>query len=919
MLLATAGLAPAATDPKAAAYFEDALTRFEKRDYAGAIVQLKNAIQIDRKQLPVQVLLGRALLANGEVLAAEVAFDEALRLGVNPAEVVVALAEAVSAQGRPQDLLSQARFADQGLPVGVRARLLLTKAAAAGDLGNNREALRLVEEARSLAPNSGDSWRAEVPIRVRARQFAEAKAAAARAVELDPSSPEAAYQHATVAHVTGDLRGAIALYTKTLELAPDHVDSLVARAGIHLDLGNAPAAGADVATARLAAPRDPRASYLGALLAERAGQADQVRKDLIAVTNLLDPFPVEFYRFRPQLLMLGGLSHFGLGQLEKAKPYLELAQRQDGGSPVSKLLAQIYLQEKNVKRGVESLELYLRAHANDTQATMLLASAYMAQGRHGRAAQLMEETLRRGDDVAARSMLGTSLIGTGQFSRAAAELETALKRDPGQLQAGMALAGLYLASGQVDKAISTAQGLVKRAPSNAGLHNLLGSARAAKGDVTGARQAFEQAAKLAPTFLEPQINLARLDIDGKAFDSARKRLEAVLAKDGRNVDASMEMARMFSGLGRAEDSQRWLERAEDHSGTRLQAGLQLVEFHLARRRPDLAAEALKRLQAKAPEVLVVLLTQARVQLANGDNAGARSTLTRATTTAGFDAPALVRIAQLQLQAGQLAGAAHALDKALSERPEHLNARALMAEVEIRQGELAKAEQRARSILASHPTLGLGHALVGDVARARGQLPAAVEAYRRAHQVDRNSESLLRLFAVQAAVDRRAAVALADQWLKDRPGDLTVRRALADAHARAGDLPAARAGYERVVQQAPRDAQALNNLANILILQKDPGALAIAERARAEQPDTPHIIGTLGWAAFHAGQTDRALQLLRDARLRDPQNADARYFLGTVLAQRGRTAEARQELEDALRGGTGFAHARDAQALLGTLK
>ena len=94
---------------------------------------------------------------------------------------------------------------------------------------------------------------------------------------------------------------------------------------------------------------------------------------------------------------------------------------------------------------------------------------------------------------------------------------------------------------------------------------------------------------------------------------------------------------------------------------------------------------------------------------------------------------------------------------------------------------------------------------------------------------------------------------------------------------------------------------------------------MAEQALARKPGAPHIIGTAGWAAFKAGQADRALQLLRDARLRDPANADTRYFLGAVLASKGRTTEAREELEGAMRLSTSFASAKDAESLLETLR
>lgn len=921
LALASATL-PAQTtriDPKASRFYEDALARYEKKDYAGAIVQLKNALQIDRKMLPVQVLLGKALLADRQPVPAQVALEEALALGVNPIEVVVPLAEALGLQGKPGQILSDPRLAHAALPAELKAELLLIKASAASDLGQPRDALRLLEEARALDSSSAKSWLAEVPIRVRAKQLKEARVAADKAVALDPKSAEAAYQLATVPHVQGDLKSAVELYSRVLALKADHVDALVARAGVHMDLGRFAEADADVKAARKAAPKDARAAYLAAMLAERAGQAAETRDLLNQVTNLLDPWPPEFVRYRPQLLILGGMSHYALGQYAKAKPYLETALRQDQTSPVAKLLAQIYLKEKNNGPAVETLELYLRSHPGDTAATMQLAATQMSLGRHARAAQLIQESLKRSDTPQARSMLGMSLVGAGKIAGGAAELEAALKKDPDQIPAGVTLTGLYLASGQVGKAVTLAQQLAKRQPENPGIQNLLGSALAAKGDAAGARAAFERTVKLAPTFVEPRLNLARLDIGDRQFDIAEKRLQAILNTEPKHVDASVEMARLMDGRNKPDDAQRWLERADDVAGANLKPGVQLVEFHLARGRPDRAREALKRLQAKAPEALLVLLTQARVALAGNDTSGARSVLTRASTLANYDAPALAQIATLQLQAGDLAGAGHTLDKALNDRPDHLRARTLMAEVELQRGEVAKAEQRAKAILAAEPKLAVGHVLMGQVALAKGQLPAAIESFRRAHQIDQSSESLSRLFTATELRDRPAAIALAEQWLRTRPRDATILRTVADARARSGNMPAAKAAYEELLKVSPNDAEALNNLANVLVILKDPQAIKVAERALALKPDVPHIIGTTGWAALHAGQADRALQLLRDVRLRDPNNADARYFLGVALAQRGRASEARTELEGALKAGTRFSYAKQAEELLGTLR
>ena len=130
---------------------------------------------------------------------------------------------------------------------------------------------------------------------------------------------------------------------------------------------------------------------------------------------------------------------------------------------------------------------------------------------------------------------------------------------------------------------------------------------------------------------------------------------------------------------------------------------------------------------------------------------------------------------------------------------------------------------------------------------------------------------------------------------------------------------AKVAYEDLAKVAPDDSSALNNLASVLIQLKDPGAIKVAEQAVAKNPNNANAIDTLGWALYGEGQTDRALQMLRDARLREPENPDIRYHLAVVLAKTGRVTEAREELESALKGARSFENAGDATALLKTLK
>jgi putative PEP-CTERM system TPR-repeat lipoprotein len=919
-VLALSAGAAAQGNPKASQLYEDALQRYEKKDYAGAVIQLKNVLRLDNKNLSAQVLLGKALLEQQQPSAAEVALQEALRLGASREEVVVPLARALEASGQARQILDEDRFAEKDLSASTRFDLLMLKAAAADDLGDSRVAMQLLEKARALDPASMRTWLAEARLRVRTRQFPEAQAAVNKALQLAPAKAEPLYVRGSLAHAQGDLKGALSFYDKALQDDPAYVEALVARAGLLLDLNRPADVRKDVDALLKVNPKDPRGAYLASLLAEREGRAADAKAELAKVTALLGPIPVEALRYRPQLLMLGGLAHFGLDETEKAKPYLEGVVRGQPGSPAAKLLAQIHVKQGNFDRAIEALDAYLRQHPLDSQATLLLASAHTAQGRHTRAAVILRAAMQQRPRPELQHALGMALMRSGQFAGALSELEAAYKGNPKSSAIGSSLAALYLQLGRAADAAKVAEQASAAQKDQPGLLFLLGKARAEAGDAKGARAALEAAIKADPRFVDPVIELARLDMRSGAVASAKSRLTAALEKAPKHPELLSTVGQLMVGERRLDEAQRWFEKADDHSAPDMtDHGMRLVEFHLANGQVDRAREAFKRVTAKAPDAPRVLLQQARIDLAGGDARTAKSVLSRASTAAATDVGLLVAIAELQLAAQDAAGAVHSAGKAVKEQPQSIGAQIVLARAELVQGELAGAERRARELTSKLPKAGVGHSLLGEIALARNQDTVALEAFRRAHALDNSQTTLLQVFGLLARTQPAESIRVAEQWVKQRPGDAVVSRALADAHARATDWTAARRSYEALLRLRPDDAEALNNLAHVLLAQKDPaGALKTAERAVALKPAAAHIIGTLGWAAHKAGQNDRALQHLRDARLRDPDSGQTRYYLGATLAAMGRTGEAKTELAAAVKSPRSFGVQKDAQALLNTL-
>ena len=905
---------------KSDSFFADAKGRFDKGDFAGALIQARNALQEDREHIAARILMGRAQLNTADFTSAETALIGALAAGAERAELVVALAQAYAGQGKQKLVLTSPDMNPAGLPTSVRQPLLLIQGAAHADLGDIPAALRTIAEARALDPQTPGSYLAEVPIRLRQSQYKEAAEIVEKGAALAPDSAEAHYMRGSVQHAAGKGAEAVASYGKAIQKEPTHLGALIARAGLLIDLGKTADASADLAVVKTTAPRHPLGIYLRALLAERDNKVKESQDALRELTTQLDQIPLDYIRYKPQVLMLNGLAHYGLNEPEKAKQYFEIYLKAQGDAPIAKPLAQIYLRSRNYEQAITVLEIYLRARPDDAQALALLGSALMAKGQYARAANLMEQAVKTREDPTLQTVLGLSLLGGGQSANAIKQLEKAVKIDPGQIQAATTLIAYYQRTRQFAKAIQVADALSKKKGNNPGLLNMVGGLKLSAGDQAGARASFESARKLDPKFTLPTLNLARLDLQANLLDAAEGRLKELLTIEPKNPDVMFEMATLADRRGRPAVALDWLEKAAAHAGPRdVRPGLALAEFHLASGNPRTALKVLKTTGTKAPDDFLIQLLTAKAQMASGDAVGAKISLANATRVAEFNPDFQTRVAELQLAINNLAGADYSLTKALSTQSSYLPAQILRAEVDIRQGNLVAAEKSARELVTRLPKSAVGQLLLAQIAAKKGQAAEALAALRRAHAVEPSTNTFLRLFNALAQSKGIGATDFAAQWLKTHPNDVLAHSRLGMHFARLNDLPAAKQAFAAALTIAPNRPELLNSLANVLIRLKDPEATKVAEKAVQNNPGNGLVLDTLGWAQFHQGLVEQGLATLRKARDLEPDHPEIHYHLGVVLAQTGQKAQAVDELRTALKLATEFPGADKAAELLASLK
>ncbi|MCC6610757.1 MAG: PEP-CTERM system TPR-repeat protein PrsT [Burkholderiales bacterium] len=901
---------------QASRYYEDAVKRYEKSDLSGAIVQLKNALQQDPNLLVAHVLLGKAQIAQGDPAGAEASFERALQLGVDRSEIALPMARALLALGKHRELLE--RLPPAAVPQSQRPELLMTRGQAYGAIGDTASERRAYEDARALDRGYVPAILALAELDTRAGKRSDASKLIDEAMAIAPQDAGVWYFKGRLALGAGDVQAALDAFAKAIGIDPDHVDARIGRATLLMDLGRLDEAEPDVEYLRLHSPREPRAIYVRALSRAKRGDARGTRDAMEELTRAIDPAPIDVLQKQaPELLLLGGLAHFSLGEPEKARRYLDqyiVVRPNDVGA--RRLLASVLLGMRDERAAITHLDAALKRAPNDPQLLALLGAAYMGRGQLNIASRYLEDALKAsGGAPEVETTLGFNLLGRGEGDLAIHYLQEAFRKDPGQGRAGVALVALHIRRGQFKEAVEVARAVVKRQPGNAEALNLLGVASVAAGDAEAARAAYTEAIAANTSFAPAQLNLAKLDVAEGDYAAARAVLEGLLKQEPRNTSAMYELAVAEQAAGNDAAAIRWLEKARAIERNNVRAASRLVDIYVATKAPDKALEVAKDIAASLPENLEALAVLGRAYLALGNEKEAQTALGRMARLAAFDPSWQTEIARYQLAANNLPGAIFSAEKALSGQPDYLPAQVLLAEIDLRRGEIDKAEERARTIAKQMPRRADGHRLLGDVAMARKRYPQAREQYRIALDKQPTTDAAVRLFVAHVeSGDAAGGIKVLEAWLRAHPQDRVAQRALAEGYLRAGNLAAAQARYEQLVKDQGDDAALLNNLANLLQLRKDPKAVEYAERAHALQPKDASIQDTLGWALVEQGQLERGIRELRDARLRDPQNPEIRYHLASALARAGRPEEARRELEPAMQEGLRFASRDGAVAL-----
>lgn len=903
----------AACGEKPEAMLASAKDYLAKNDNKAAVIQIKNVLQSNPDSAEARFLLGSALLDGGDPVGAETELRKALDLKHPQDLVVPQLAKALLAQGQARKLTDE--FAKVDLSQSsAKAGLQMSLAVAYAAQGKSELSQGALNAALLAEPGYGPAMIEQARQKAVQRDFDGALAAADEVIAKSPASYEAwKLKGDILLYAKNQAADALVAYRKTVEIKPDFLAGHAAVISMLLQQGNLPDAAVQLEQLKKFSANHPQTKYLEAQLAFQKKDF-KLARDLAQLILKGAPRNV-------QGLQLAGAVELQLNSLVQAEGYLSKAVQAAPTLVLARrLLVVTYLRSGQPDKAMATLLPGLNRENVDPELFSLAGEVYLHNGDVKTAQEYFTKAAQQSPkDPRKRTTLALTHLMTGPADAAFEELQDIAVSDIGTT-ADLALISAHLRRQEFDKALKAIDGLEKKQPDKPLAAHLRARTLLAKKDITGARRSFERALEIDPEYFPAVASLAGLDMSDKKPDDAKKRFEAVLAKNPKNGQAWLALADLAARSGAVtEDVAKLIGNAVTANPTNVAPRLLLIDFYLRNKQVKLASSAAQNAVAALPDSPEALDALGRTQQASGEFNQAIATYNKLSGMQPLSPQPHMRLAETHMGEKNKEAAAQSLRKGLAIKPDLLEAQRALIALDLDAKKFQDAMTTAHTVQKQRPKDAVGYVLEGDINTSQKNWDSAAMAYRAGLKQVNAVELALKLHAVLLASGKRAdADKFSATWQKENPKDTAFLAYLGDRAIARQDYGSAEKNYAAVVKLQPNNAVAYNNLAWVTSKLNKEGAIAYAERANTLAPNQPAFMDTLAVLLSDRGDYLKAVDLQYKALALQPQNALFKLNLAKIHIKGGKKDLAKKELDDLTKLGDEFAGQAEVANLLKTL-
>ena len=443
----------------------------------------------------------------------------------------------------------------------------------------------------------------------------------------------------------------------------------------------------------------------------------------------------------------------------------------------------------------------------------------------------------------------------------------------------------FIAEENWDKARVELKNVLQIDPKAAEAYYLLGEVEASKQEWRKAFGNYSRAVDLDPDLVDARARLAQFyllqanayksrderDGEAKALGQAQHEVDEILKRDAKHAGARSLRAALLLREGKSDEALALAQAVVNEDPSHGQAASLLASLH----------------------------EQA------GRNEEAEKVLVEAARTADEPIPLKLHLAQLYAREKNNDAAESILREIIAARPAELNYRVQLAQFLVQIDETDKAEAVLKEAIEADPNDAGRYLLLADLLAAKKGYPAAIEHLERSiagkPELHELRLGLAKLYERDKKPDEAKKVY--DDMVAhfgNEPPALAARNRLAAHAAAEGDSEKAEALTTSVLEQNPKDSDALMMRGRLALERADyDTAVASFRSILKDQPDSVPVLHLLAEAQLRKGDAELAGDSLRRAVEVAPQNADARIRFARYLTSRKELVRALEQIAPVL--------------------
>jgi tetratricopeptide (TPR) repeat protein len=723
ILLAVTGIACTSPDVRKQRYFESGNRHFDNGEFPTAIIEYRNAVQVDATFGAARKRLAESYTKIGDLPHALDEYVKAADLLPEDVDVQLTAGTLLLAARRLEDAVARADAALKAQPTNVQAHVL--KGNALVGLSSFDEALKAIEEAIRLDPSRGTTFTNLGLVELARGRRSEAEVAFKKAVELAPKSVEAHLALGNFYWSSGKSAETEQAFRAALSVQPNHAIANRAMAALTIATG-------------------------------RHREAEQY---LIRIADTLKTPEAEFALADYYLLL--GQPQSAIARLEKlaaerkdspavgerlARAYAAAGDRTRATKVVEQVLAgndapvgaqllkgQLLIDEGKREDAFKTVQAAASSHPQSAEAQFALARMYAARGDVTSAETAFREVLRINPRAAAAQVeIARLQLAAGRAADSVKTVEEVTRDQPKNIDARLTLVRSLLASKDLARAERELAALKTAYPNIAAVHAQAGALAILKGDVAAARAAYERAASLDPKSIDVLAGLIALDFKTNNIARAKTRIEERL-KEGATPTLLLLAGRTYLAAQDHASAERVLRQTIEADPSLLTPYEMLGQLYMAQRRLDEARREFEALASKQTRPVGALTMSGMILQAQGNTALATKRYEDVLAIEPRAVIAANNLAWMYAEAGEnLDVALQLAQTAVAESPETAAIIDTLGWVYYKKRQSQQAIQFFTQCVEKAPTnsqyhyhLGLAYLQAGDTALARASLQRAL--------------------------------------------------------------------------------------------------------------------------------------------------------------------------------------------------